>query len=308
MKKRTMSVGIPAHNEEKNVPLLLASLLKQEGEFTLDAIYIVCDGCTDKTAFVARKIAKKNQHLPIVVIDDGERVGQFKRLEQIYKICTSDILLTLDADTVLADNHVLELITTAFKNKKVGLVGGHNQPVPGKNLLENVINTGAILWYETVKDINQGHTIHTHHSPISAVRTSLVKDLHFPNHVIANDDFLYFKILRKGYQYFHEPRAKSWYREPTTLHDYFTQATRFITAKESIIEYFGPEVRSAYMITTKQKLTGIMRMMIKQPILTPLSILLNILLRQLKASYLEHYHNAHIWTRISSSKDLGIRL
>ena len=49
-KKLTVTIGIPAYNEEANVRNLLVSLLAQkETNFKLQEIIVVSDGSTDKT-------------------------------------------------------------------------------------------------------------------------------------------------------------------------------------------------------------------------------------------------------------------
>src|SRR3990170_5283265 len=43
--KFTVTVGIPAHNEEQNIKQLLTSIVSQKGNFVLEKILVTTDGC-----------------------------------------------------------------------------------------------------------------------------------------------------------------------------------------------------------------------------------------------------------------------
>ena len=59
-KKPTVTIGIPAHNEEANIANMLNSVISQEQKsFFLEKIIVALDGCTDNTESEAREFAKK---------------------------------------------------------------------------------------------------------------------------------------------------------------------------------------------------------------------------------------------------------
>src|SRR5258708_3629060 len=101
MKKLTVTIGIPAFNEEKNIVNLLKSIAKQKGNlFIIKKIIILCDNCTDKTADKAFEFAKNYKNIHIIL--DNERKGKVARLNQLYTLNKSDVLITFDADIVLS--------------------------------------------------------------------------------------------------------------------------------------------------------------------------------------------------------------
>jgi 4,4'-diaponeurosporenoate glycosyltransferase len=90
----SVSVIIPARNEEHNLPALLRSLARQS--VTPHEIVVVDDGSTDGTAEVARQLGATviaSQPLP-----DGWR-GKAWACHQGAQAATGDLLLFLDADT-----------------------------------------------------------------------------------------------------------------------------------------------------------------------------------------------------------------
>ena len=91
---RTVSIIIPARNEDHNLPTLLRSLASQP--VNPHEIIVVDDGSTDRTAEVAREFGARvihSQPLP-----DGWR-GKAWACHQGAQFATGDLLLFLDADT-----------------------------------------------------------------------------------------------------------------------------------------------------------------------------------------------------------------
>jgi glycosyltransferase involved in cell wall biosynthesis len=99
-----LSIIIPALNEEKYLPLLLASLTEQKfhGKWEI----IVVDGkSTDKTKEVATSYKRE---LPNLTIISSER-GVSKQRNVGAKHAKYDYFLFLDADTVLPENFLTKL-------------------------------------------------------------------------------------------------------------------------------------------------------------------------------------------------------
>ena len=163
----TITIGIPAYNEEGNIAKLLESILRQKAlSYSLDSIIVACDGCTDNTARIVKDISKERKIIKL--LDDGQRLGKSKRLNQFYSIVNSDIFVAFDADVVLAGNNVLEEIVKAFDGRKVGLVGGRDIPFPTNRIFEKIVVTASTLWYGIRKNVANGDTVFNHIGRISA--------------------------------------------------------------------------------------------------------------------------------------------
>src|SRR5688572_21677183 len=114
MKKLTVSIGIPAHNEEGNIAQLLDTIIKQrQNSYILEQIYVACDGCTDKTAKIVSKYAKRYKFIKL--IDDKKRLGKAERLNTMYQLNKSDFILIFDADLLLDTNNEIELMVKVMK-------------------------------------------------------------------------------------------------------------------------------------------------------------------------------------------------
>ncbi len=91
---RTVSIVIPARNEEHNLPMLLRSLAAQSAR--IHEIIVVDDGSTDGTAELARQLGAQvvaSQPLP-----EGWR-GKTWACHQGAQAATGELLLFVDADT-----------------------------------------------------------------------------------------------------------------------------------------------------------------------------------------------------------------
>ena len=101
MKKISLSIGIPAHNEEANIGRLLENLLNQplEDSVQLEEIIAVTSGCTDRTEEIADEFAKKDES--VKHITEEERRGKSSAVNLILKNAQDkDILVMLSADNL----------------------------------------------------------------------------------------------------------------------------------------------------------------------------------------------------------------
>jgi cellulose synthase/poly-beta-1,6-N-acetylglucosamine synthase-like glycosyltransferase len=117
----TVTVLIPAHNEEASLPLTIASLLAQSHRPA--RIIVVADNCTDSTVAVARhagvevvesvnntkkKAGALNQALKQLLVDRGD----------------NDVVMVMDADTALDDGFLEVAVTRFTRDRALMAVGG----------------------------------------------------------------------------------------------------------------------------------------------------------------------------------------
>jgi len=84
-----ITIGIPAYNEEKQLPKILPKLM----EIT-DSIIICDDGSTDRTSTIAKEFGAK-------VVKHEKNCGYGAAIKSIFKMASeinSDVLVTFDAD------------------------------------------------------------------------------------------------------------------------------------------------------------------------------------------------------------------
>lgn len=111
MENDKISVVIPACNEARFIKKTVQSVLAAECNLPIEVI-VVCNGCSDNTAMIARQSGACVLESQIQGCPEASNLGASKS--------TGNILVFLDADTVVAPNLFIE-IEMAFK---AGFVGG----------------------------------------------------------------------------------------------------------------------------------------------------------------------------------------
>jgi glycosyltransferase involved in cell wall biosynthesis len=122
----TLTVVIPALNEESTIPYAIASLSEQ----TLhpDKLVVVDDGSTDATADIVDRFADETP-FPIRVISHDEPMGKTPSIKQVARESDSDLLFVLDADTYLESDDYLERVREPHANEDVACSFGRVRPI-----------------------------------------------------------------------------------------------------------------------------------------------------------------------------------
>lgn len=138
----SVSLCIPAYNEESNIKNLIDSVFEQTFDLKqIKDITIVASGCTDNTEKIVKEYQKK--HPLLKLISQNERKGKSSAINAFLQTTTSDICVLISADLILTKNCLNELLKP-FENSHIGLTGGHPIPQnPTKGLSNFAVHT---LW------------------------------------------------------------------------------------------------------------------------------------------------------------------
>lgn len=101
----TVDVVVPAFNEERNIPLCLASLAKQT--LRPRRITLIDDGSCDRTPEYADTFAELND-MEILVIRRKAAIGKTPSIKRQARESDSDVEFILDADTILESENYIE--------------------------------------------------------------------------------------------------------------------------------------------------------------------------------------------------------
>jgi glycosyltransferase involved in cell wall biosynthesis len=236
-KSTVVSIGISAFNEGSNIKKLIQSILDQkEQDYYISEIFIYSDGSTDDTASQVRSIDDPR----ILFKDDKNRIGKSARLNEIFHRATGDIIVLFDADIILSSQDTIaNLIKPLVAQTKIGLVGGNPQPVKAKTFVEEAINTTFHAYDPLRTRLRGGNNIYGCDGRILALTKKFASLVHVPGDTIANDAYLYFSCLSKGFEYRHIRNAVVWFRSPSTVRDQIRQNKRFVAAHTRMERYFG---------------------------------------------------------------------
>lgn len=190
-----VSVVIAARNEEKNISARIENLLAQEYPRDLLEIIIVTDGCSDRTAELARLHAGPG----LQVLECATPVGKATALNIGVAAATRDIVVFADARQSFSPNAIAELVSV-FHDAAVGAVSGELILVQGAEIGE--VHEGVGLYWQYEKLIRRSESaiasVVGATGSIYAVRRELYVPL-APNTLL--DDFLVpMRIVLAGYR------------------------------------------------------------------------------------------------------------
>lgn len=279
-RKVTVTIGIPAYNEEVNIKHLLESLLAQKQEsFFLKEIIVISDGSTDKTVKIARSIKS-----PIIRIIDGKkRLGQSERQNQILSICKGDVLVIIEADTLPAsDSTISELIKPFTKESipNLGMTVGQAIRTPPKNFFERITIHGDEVKKEIFSKWRNGKNLYMSNGhAMRAFSSDFLGQLEWPKDV-TEDSYAYLKLCQLGFSIVKQPNAIAYVKNVTNFEDRLEQSTKFISGKKLFIKYFSPEfVDNQFNIPKILIFKHLAKEFFQEPLLTILYLLQVISLR-----------------------------
>jgi glycosyltransferase involved in cell wall biosynthesis len=144
-----VSVVVPAYNEEKNLPLALASLLNQElKDFEL---IVVDNGSTDETPVIAKKLGAR-------VIGENRR-GVAHARQAGFLSSKGGIIATTDADTVVPPDWLSRIVREFREDTNLVAVGGLYRFYSGPPLVRVLFSRVAYPLWRIDRSITGGWSL-----------------------------------------------------------------------------------------------------------------------------------------------------
>lgn len=128
----TVTVVIPAHNEEASIPATLRSLQLQSR--LPDRVIVVADNCTDGTSTVARDLGAEVFESVGNTHKKGGALNQVLRRE-LPGMGDNDTVLVMDADTQLSEHFIRTAVDRFTGDRALMAVGGLFQGEEGHGIL-----------------------------------------------------------------------------------------------------------------------------------------------------------------------------
>ncbi len=219
----SVSIIIPAFNEGKVIEKTIRSVL--ELSYSQKEIIVVDDGSMDDTLKIAKLMETNN---PIRVISKKKNGGKWGALNKGIESSKSDIIVCIDADTVL-DKNAIQPLVNHFIDSKVGAVAG-NIKVGNRNKLLTKLQALEYISNLNLQRRSEAffRKITVVPGPLGAFRKSIIKEVGFyTGDTFAEDADLTLKILRAGYKIEYEPKSIGYTEAPIFLFDLFKQRYRW---------------------------------------------------------------------------------
>lgn len=300
-KKISLSIGIPAYNEEGNIANLINSIYKQNSKhFSIEEIIVNSDGSSDKTIEILTEMRMKYKNIKI--IDNKDRMGKPHRLNEIYELHKGDLLLTLDADILpLNEDSIGEMVKIFLSDNNISMVSANLIPIKPKKFLEKIIYTNDIIWNYTRNAVKNGDHIANVYGQAQMLSREFSKKIKYPINISSDNEFLYMKAREiNGYRY--ARNSMFLFKAPSTFKDIILQGKRNYEERYLLLNIFGEKIIKLHAMPLKFKIRAVIREFIHSPLFTLLAIFLNLLL--ITVPFKDDLNEQGMWRIADSTKNL----
>jgi len=218
----SVSIIVPAHNEEKVIERCIESLI--EIDYPKKEIIVVDDGSSDKTYELAKKYVRKG----VKVIRRRRAGGKSVALNTGMLLAKGEIIVTCDADSLISRT-AIKAIVKRFQDPMVTAVAGNVKVLNRTNLvtkcqaLEYIVNENI---YRRVFDIFG--VVPVVPGPLAAFRRKALREIGFYDKDTLTEDFdITVKILKAGKVVQALSNAIVYTEAPTSWRDFYKQRVRW---------------------------------------------------------------------------------
>ncbi|MBW1668652.1 MAG: glycosyltransferase family 2 protein [Deltaproteobacteria bacterium] len=219
---------IPAHNEEKVIENSIQAAL--EATYPNKEIIVVDDGSKDKTFEIAQRYASKG--LIKLVHRDHASGSKSGALNNGILFATGDIIITVDADTLLEREAITEIVKP-FADSSIAAVSGNVRILRGEKGGNNILT--RLQAYEYAQSIELGRRFNSLigmlliiSGAFGAFRLKDVKSLgQYSTDTITEDFEITFKFRKLNKRLVFAEKAISWTYCPETWRDWQRQRIRW---------------------------------------------------------------------------------
>lgn len=296
MTKQTITIGIPAFNEEANIQNVIQSIKNQtSGDFEILEIIVISDHSTDKTY---HEVIEMGDSM-IKVSENAKRIGQNATQNLMIEMMSeaSTCLLLLEADILLDKNYIAELVSVTPEDDNFSIVYGDSKALYSDNFVGRSVfhgfNFRKELFENTRKEVNLYNF-----SGCGLYSRKFLKKFRWDSQ-FHDDSYAFRRAIESGYPMIRCKKAYGYLRLVDNVHDYLLQSIKYQKASS---------VESRHSVIYKLDISPkvFMHIVLKHLLAHPLSFFSYILLAMLSRTIV-HFAPAYtpFWATYQSSKELA---
>lgn len=227
----TITILVPAHNEEKVIERTLVHLLGLHYPADRLDILVIDDASTDSTLDILHRVRANDARVRIfhrTPLEGGR--GKAAALNAALQYVQSDYIAVYDADNCPEPEALTLLMATLIKRPELGaVVGKFRTGNKQRNLLTRFINIEGLCFQNVVQS---GRWCLMGIAALSGtnyiIRHSVLEELHgWDEEALAEDSELSVRMYQAGYRIAFVPFSSSWEQEPETFKVWARQRTRW---------------------------------------------------------------------------------
>jgi glycosyltransferase involved in cell wall biosynthesis len=264
--KPTVTIGIPAYNEERAILSCIKFIKSQSRKnYVLDRIAVYSDGSKDKTV----QLVKEN-YKDVVVRDFKNNEGQGRRINQILKDSTSDVVFTIDSDIKLMDKDVFDNLIKKFDDKRnIGLVCSYHKAIEPKSLIGQASYFGYRVWDNARSSVGRKGIRYYCEGGLLAYSKSFASAFSIPvKQHVPGDAYAFYSAIDSKFDVEVAKNAKVYMDLPEKYSDYIQQMKRHINDLGLAYKGFDESLPEKYeVLTTRIKIISLLRELTKTPVI-----------------------------------------
>ncbi|MDX1596579.1 MAG: glycosyltransferase, partial [Nitrosopumilaceae archaeon] len=216
-----LSILIPAYNEEKVIGNTIEAML--ETKYPKKQIIVIDDGSTDKTLSIVQRY--KDQ----VTILHKENGGKASALNYGLVYAKGDIIVIVDADTIIGRNSLKEIIKGFDVDERVAAVAGN---IKIRNKINWITKCQALEYITGIQIVRRAFdifgTITIVPGALGAFKRELMKETgSYQKATIVEDFDATVKLLKSGLITQGSTKSTAYTEAPSTLDDFAKQRKRW---------------------------------------------------------------------------------
>jgi cellulose synthase/poly-beta-1,6-N-acetylglucosamine synthase-like glycosyltransferase len=243
----TVTILIPAHNEELVIGDCLDAMSKLDYPYDSLSIVVINDRSTDRTGEIAEMRAAADPRMRINNRDRQARPGKPQAIGDVIDQIESEIVVFFDAD-YLPDPQLLKFLVAPFVDPRVGATMGRVVPYnTNVNLLTRLIDlerrAGYVVDQQARSLLN---LLPQFGGTVGGVRMSALRQIGGWNgNILAEDTDLTFRMFLSGWTVEYLAHAMCYEESPETWQARFKQVCRWAYGHdECVFKYLVPILKN----------------------------------------------------------------
>lgn len=218
----TVSIVVPARNEEKVIGNCLDSLSSIDYPKGKLEIVVLIDGSEDKT----EEIAKKYKGVKVIVSDPKSCKGE--AINSVLDLLKGEIIGIYDADCIIEKDCIKNAVKHFSNKKTIAVCGSLKSYNKDQNLITKALSIETCLssFIEHLFQKNGSRPLFMGKN--SFIRKEVLKNIGgFDTVSLLEDADLTFKLRKYKYRVVFEPTAVTWHEEPSSVKSFMKQRLRW---------------------------------------------------------------------------------
>ena len=242
----TVSVFIPAHNEEVVIAQTLQAMSRLYYPKDKLEVIVINDNSSDRTGEIAQTYAEKYPFIRVIETRPPNKgIGKSSALNEALAQSTSEIIAVYDADNTPEKMAVWYLVMGLINDPQSAAMVGKFRVINAKETwLTRFINIETICFQWMAQGGRwKWFKVATIPGTNFAIRRSIIEELGgWDVKALAEDTELTIRVYNHGYHIRFFPAAITWEQEPETLKVWWNQRTRWARGNQYVVLKFLSQI------------------------------------------------------------------